>query len=353
MVLQTKERPLSEQLVFKLNDTGKVEIDQDNVIRRIVMLISVVLTTPAAMVAGTTPKEDDILNAIKKIRLVQEADDNKFNVDAFKWLVVEQMEKGTITQRDALSIPAAGTSTTHNIMLMADFATRRQDLSDIRALLDAPNKTSLNLEIDWGSISDILAVPNDTVIDATTKVFINLVEVFDTDLADPRLLQDSLIKSGAIAKSGFIDLREGIDRFDVTKAFSSFDDNILQQQIEPTPSNIWTHLLVTKEDITSVSGTPTRANDVITQLKVENVKGAGEKILQSRFDVARFATKSEYGIESLFAGSLYIDWIDQRRGGLINVVAEALKWRFLTNAPVATETDAIDVFTRYVSASAR
>lgn len=349
MVVQTKERPLSETLPFKLNDTERVDIDQDNVLRRLVLLIRIVLDTPAAMTAGTVPIQDDILNAIKKIRLVLSEDENKFNIDALKWSIVESIEKGTIVKRDALSIPAAGASSTMDILLNADFAARRQDLSDNSALLDAPNESSLKLEIDWGSISDILGTPADTVIDTdATKVFINLVEVFDPSKTDPKLTQQSMIDEGLIPETGFTNLREGIARLEVTKAHGSFDDDILEDDIDPTPSNIWTHLFLTREDITSVSGTPTRQNDIVTQIKVENVKGAGEKIFQSRFELAHFSNKSEYVQETIFAGAFYMDWIDQRRGGLINIVSDALKLRYLTNAPVATETDVIDRFTRYV-----
>jgi len=345
MTLTTKERPLSQTLPFAINDTARVEIDRDNLIRRMTMLITITLDTPAAMTAGTVPIEDDILNAVKKIRLVMDADDNKFNVDLTKWLIVEQIEKGTIPKRDVLSIPAAGATSTMEILINADFAQARQNLSDVSALLDAPNKSSLFLEFDWGSITDILeTVADTTILAASTQVRVNLVEVFDDEGAE---------KNAELAAQSFVNLREGTDRFDVTKVHDSFDDNILQEQIEPTPSLIQTHLLITKEDITSVSGTPVRANDIITQLKIENVKGSGEKLLQSRFDIAHFGNKSEYGLETIFTGAFYIDWIDQRRGGLSNFVAEALKWRFLTNSPIATETDSIDLFTRYVSGVAQ
>ena len=345
MVLQTKERPLSINLPFAINDTARVEIDRDNLLRRIVMQFEITLDTPAAMVAGITPIEDDILNLVKKIRLVMDADDNKFNVDLTKWLIVEQLEKGTIPKRDAITIPAAGNSATMTIVVNADFAIFRQQLSDIQALLDAPNKSSLFLEIDWGDISDILTTPNDTVVlAASTLVRINLVEVFDDEGAE---------KNAELAAQQFTDLREGTEAFDVTQAKTSFDDSIQQEDVDPTPSRIRTHLFVTKEDITSVSGTPTRENDIITQLKVENVKGNGEKILQSRFDIAHFNNKSEYGIETLFTGALYIDWVDQRRGGLANFVADALKFRFLTNAPIATETDEIQLYKRYISGVAQ
>lgn len=345
MTLQTKERPLSITLDFKANDTTRVEIDRDNLIRRLTMLFTIVTNTPAAMVAGVGIIEDDILNLVKKVRLVMDADDNKFNVDLTKLLFVEHVEKGTIPKRDAFAIPAIGASETDEVLINMDFAIFRQNLSDVQALLDAPNKSSLFLEVDWGDISDIVVTPNDTIVTvATTLARINLTEVFDDEGAEA---------NAKLAAQAFTDLREGVDEFEVTKAFASFDDSILQEQIEPTPSRIRTHLLVTKEDITSVSGTPTRVNDVITQLKVENIKGNGEKLIQTRFDLAHFGNKSEYGLESLFTGVFYLDWIDQRRGGLNNFVADALKWRFLTNAPVATETDAIQLFTRYVSGVAQ
>jgi len=342
MVLQTKERPLSGTLAFKADDTTRIEIDRDNLIRRIAMLFSIHIDTTTT--AGTGIIEDDILNLVKKIRLVMDADDNKFNVDLTKWLIVEQVEKGTLPVRDAFVIPSTGTDTTFNILVNADFAQARQNLSDVSALLDAPNKSSLFLEIDWGDIDDVIETVNDTTVDVDTNVKISLTEVFDDAGAQA---------NAELAAKGFLDLREGTDQFEVTKAHTSYDDSVLQEQIEPVPANILTHLIVTKEDITSVSGSPTRENDIVTQIKVENIKGVGEKIVQARFDQMHFGNKSEYGLETLFTGALYIDWIDQRRGGLSNFVAEAIKWRFLTNAPVATETDAINLYTRYLSGVAQ
>jgi len=202
----------------------------------------------------------------------------------------------------------------------------------------------LNLEIDWGSITDVLETVNDTIIDTDTELKISLTEVFDDQGAEA---------NAQLATAGFIDLREGTDQFLITKANTSFDDSVLQEQIEPVPANILTHLLVTKEDITAVTGSATRENDVLDQIKVENIKGVGEKIIQTSFDQLNLGNKSEYGLESIQDGVAYIDWIDQRRGGLANFVAEAIKWRFLNPAPTASETNAIDLYTRYVSGVAQ
>jgi len=342
MVLQTKERPLSGGIPFIKNTTQKIEVDRDNLIRRMALLFIIKVTT--ASTAGVDIIQDDLLNIVKKIRLVMDADDNKFNVDLTKWFFVEQIEKGTTPSRDSFAVPSSGTSTTFKILVNADFAQARQNLSDVTALLDAPNKSSLNLEIDWGSITDVLETVNDTIIDTDTELKISLTEVFDDQGAEA---------NAQLATAGFIDLREGTDQFLITKANTSFDDSVLQEQIEPVPANILTHLLVTKEDITAVTGSATRENDILDQIKVENIKGVGEKIIQTSFDQLNLGNKSEYGLESIQDGVAYIDWIDQRRGGLANFVAEAIKWRFLNPAPTASETNAIDLYTRYVSGVAQ
>jgi len=154
MVLQTKERPLSNQVSFIKNSTESIIIDRDNLIRRMALLFTITVTSGGS--AGTTIIQDDLLNIVKKIRLVMDADDNKFNVDLTKWLFVEQIEKGTLPFRDAFAIPANNSSTTFQILVNADFAQARQNLSDVTALLDAPNKSSLRLEIDWGDIDDVI-----------------------------------------------------------------------------------------------------------------------------------------------------------------------------------------------------
>ncbi len=342
MVLQTKERPLSQPVPFVPNSTQRVEVDRDNLIRRMAMLFNITVTT--ATTPATTIIQDDLLNLVKKIRLVMDADDNKFNVDLTKWLFVEQVEKGTLPKRDTFAIPATVTSTLFQILVNADFAQSRQNLSDVTALLDAPNKSSLFLEIEWGSISDVVETVNDTIIDTATELRISLTEVFDDAGAEA---------NAKLASAGFIDMREGTDQFDLLKANTSFDDSVKQEQVEPVPANILTHLLVTKEDITSVSGSPTRSNAVVNQVKVENIKGVGEKIIQVSWDQLSFGNKSEYGLESPQTGVSYIDWIDQRRGGLANFVAEAIKWRFLNDAPTPTETNTIQLYTRYVSGIAQ
>lgn len=342
MVLTTKERPLGETLEFVNNKTKSVDIDRDNLLRRIALLFHFSVTTAA--VIGTVIIEGDLLNAVKQVFLVMDADDNKFSINLEKWLFVEHVEKGTVPKRDAFAVPAAGNTSTFDILVNADFAQARQNLSDVSSLLDAPNKASLKLKVEWGSIADVLVNVVNTTIDSATEVQISLTEVFDDEGAEA---------TAKLAAGNFNDIREGEDEFLVTKAHAQFDSAVLQEQINPVPANILTNLLITKDDVTSNTATPARKNDIVTDFKIQNIKGNGQIFKQVEWKASHFGDKSEYGLESLFTGVKYLDHIDEQRGGLGNFVAEANKWRFLTNAPAAGDTDAIQLYTRYIAGIAQ
>jgi len=326
MTLQTKKRNLSEKISFTKNETTRIEVPQDNLIRRLSLLVTVGLVTTTT--AGTGIKEDGYLNLLRKVRLTMGGDENKINVDGVKLAFVEEIQKGTAPSIDSVVVPATSSSNTKQLLLTLDFAQFRQQLLDFSALLDAPNLSSLDLEIDWGDISNILSTPNDTTVDAsTTNVAVSMVEVFDDE--------------GKALPSGFLDIRQGVDEFLVSKANTSFDDSIQEEDITPTRSNIRAHMLLTRLD------TLARSDAVLTQLKVENIKGSGEKIVQEQFEEARRTNKTEFGLESIKTGVLYEDWLDRRAGGLANFEADALKWRFLTNAPAATKQNIIEVYKEY------
>jgi len=326
MTLTTKKRNLSEKISFTANQTTRIEIPQDNLIRRLSLLFTVGLVT--ATTPGTGIKEDGYLNLIRKVRLTMGGDENKINVDGVKLAFVEEIQKGTAPSIDSVVVPGGSSSNTKQLLLTLDFAQFKQQLLDFSALLDAPNLSSLDLEIDWGDINNILSTPNNTTVDAsTTEVEVSMVEVFDDE--------------GKALPSGFLDIRQGVDEFLINKANTSFDDSIQEEDVTPTRSNIRAHMLLTRLD------TDARDNDVITQLKVENIKGSGQKFVQERFEEARRTNKSEFGLESLKTGVLYEDWLDRIPGGLANFEADALKWRFLTAAPAASQQNKIEVYKEY------
>ena len=338
MAIRIKPRPLQEKIAFKANQTRSIEIPQDNDLRGIILRPSIDLTKGAT--GATATIADGILNAMKKVRLVMDGDDNKFNVDAVKAYKVESAERGVRPTLDAL--PATVVDTTGlEVQIIFDFANFRQDLSDISALLPAPDKSSLDLEIDWGSIADLYGTVNNSVIAETSTVQVTLLEAIDDE--------GKSIESQA-PNGKFDDIREGVSFFDFTQQFDSFDSNELTKDIKPTPHRILTTAFLTREDILNAApASRIAASDIITRVKVDNVKNENLSLIHwiakdlQRFDV------SQYGLtEGVPTGFYYLDWIEIM-GGLDNFVTEALKWKFLTNAPASGKTDRIELFLRWKS----
>lgn len=337
-MIQTKNRILTDKLSFGESSLKKLDIPLDNDIRRMSLLVNIDIVQGATAAVTLVDSGMGILPLLKKIKLVMNGDDNKFSLDGTKWYIVEYYEKGTTPFLTVLPTPAVTAS--YFVLLQADFASFRQDLSDISALLPAPDLASLKLEVDYGAVADIYETANNTVITAATSgIQVSLTEVFETEAG--KTVQSQV-------EGGYIDIREGVETQNITAAATSYDTSVLSKTIEPVPTKILTHLLLTREDILDANE-ENRKDDILTQIRVENVKGDGERILDEKADALQFSNKVEYGIESLITGAYYIDWIDQRRGGLRNFETEAIKWKFLNNAPDSTETDQIEIYTRYVS----
>jgi len=338
-LIQTKTRPLQDKVAFDESSTKKIDIPLDNDLRRLSLLVNVDIVQGATAATTLVDADMGILPILKKITLVMNGDDNKLSIDGTKWYIVEYYEKGTTPFLTVL--PATAVTASYYALLQADFASFRQDLSDISALLPAPDLASLSLEVEYGNLADLYETANNTAItDADSGVEVTLTEVFETDAG-------KTVQSQA-PDGTYIDIREGLDTKDVDQAYTSYDTSVLVKTIEPVPTKILTHLLLTRQDITDATE-ENRVDDVLTQVRVENVKGDGERILDLKSREMQYSNKVEYGIEALVTGAYYIDWIDQRRGGLRNFETEAIKWKFLTNAPDSTETDQVEIYTRYVS----
>lgn len=335
MAIKVKPRPLQETVPYVSGETKGMDIPMDNNIRAITITPKVDITKGTTAATGAIP--DGILNLMKKLRLIQNGDDNKFNLDAVKFYKVEGIEKGKNAPLSALPDPAV-TSADLTTTLRYDFAKFRQDLRDISALLPAPQLSSLRFEVDWGTVADLYGTVNDTTIDSTTHLQITLWETID----------DEGKSVEAQAPNGkFVDIRESVGFFDFTKEYDQFDANELAQVIDPVPTRILTHFLLTREDYAGNPAERLAVNDVLKRIKIQNVKGQGEQIFHVIAADFQNELAGEYGID-MPTGGYYIDWRDPRNG-LDNFVTEALKWKFLTNAPDSSETDRIEYFTRYIA----
>lgn len=334
MPIEFNERPIG-QVDFAASSTKGLDIPRDRNLRRMVLRIILNLTTGGI---APTYTEDDILNVIKKIRLVQNGNDNKFNTNARLWFYVEQFEKGTQVTRVA---PTSVVSTTADaeVVLQADFAQERINEDDISALLPARRFASLKLEIDWGAAAD-LATANAPTINAASRCLVEIRECTGED----EILIDGNPTVRNIDDLDFIDIREGMDTLPIDANYTSFDSSSLKKNVIPAPAQIRTHLLLIR-DQTAPAGN--KSNALVTDIKVQKEVGRPRNILQRTFLSLRGETKVEYQQETLAVGILYIDWLDKLTGGLINSGNEGdVKFRFLTTGFVAGQN--IDIFTRHV-----
>ena len=331
MVLKFREIPVGT-VTFDESTTKILAIPRVNAIRRMMLrfFVKVVSTT-------TEPVEieDTILKIILKARLVFDGDENKFNVDGRKLFYVEKIEKGVEPPTNKDDDQSTSATKTWYVNLMIDFATNRLNETDISALLPARKFSKLDLEIDWGAITDMFSTSTgSTITDADSGCEVEIREVIDTE------------NKVAFAKGqlgdGFIDIRESTFLKANDKAHTNFDDDALEIDIKPAPVTILKHLIIADDDKVTSNTVP------ITDIAVVDTRGDGETILKRDWLMFVREMKAEYQLESLDAGIVLIDWIDKLGGGLQNIDTEgALKFKFKTAAKVGTEV--IQGFTRYIA----
>jgi len=337
MPVQWNERPIGN-VPYVTNTTQTLIIPRDKPIRRIVMRVVLNLTTGGV---APTYTEDDILNVIKKIRLVMNGNDNKFNVNARLWFYVEMFEKGTQVQRVA---PTSSISTTADavVTLIADFAQDRKNEDDFSALLPARRLSSLNLEIDWGGTTD-LATANAPTINVASRIIVEIRECYGT--IDEFNADGTVTKSTDVNDADYFDIREGMDTLPIDANYSSFDNSSLKKNVIPAPSTILTNAFLVR-DQTSPAGN--KSNALVTDLKIQRESPFVVNILQRTFLSLWGEIKPEYSLESPPTGIIYLDYVDKFSGGLVNNGNEGdIKYRFLTAGFVSGQ--AIDIFTRSVS----
>ena len=338
MPVQWNERPIGS-VPYITNTTQVLVVPRDKPIRRITMRVVLSLTTTAT---APTYTEDDMLNVIKKIRLVMNGNDNKFNVNARLWFYVEQYEKGTQVQRIA---PTTTISTTADavVTLIADFAQDRKNEDDFTALLPARRLSSLNLEIDWGGTTDI-ATANAPTINVASKIIVEIREAFGT--VEEYNEKGEVVKSTDVNDLDYLDIREGMDTLLIDANYSSYDNSSLKKNVIPAPSTILTNAFLVR-DATAPAGN--KSNALVTDLKIQRESPFVLNILQRTWLSIWGEIKAEYSIEATQpVGFLYIDYVDKFSGGLVNNGNEGdIKYRFLNTGFVSGQ--AIDIFTRSVS----
>ena len=334
------QKSLVQEVEYKKHKEVKLEMPVENLYRRWTLVFFVTLACGATV--PTNPKHNDFLNVIKKITVYHNGGKTRSSYSAVDKRFFDLFKHGTFAVKQALATPAADGTTTMKYTVTIDFARRKKILSDYSALLDAPNSKSVYLGIEWGNISDIYGTVADCTVDSSTNCRVSVIEAYDDgNKVDGQPNIDEVRKN-------LVFIKEEVSEYLIDKAYNSFDADMLESKILPVNSTMLTQIYFAKDNVTD--GNPTFSDSVIKQFKIQNVEGAGEIIMTDFWDNLVDPLKTDYTLETLPEGMLFIDWLDQRQRGLIISESDALKVRTLTAAPSAGKKNAIRILSEFVTA---
>lgn len=287
-------------------------------------------------------KNEGFLNVIKTMMLVMNGNTNKFSISGAGKKYYDLFKHGMYPiQTSATTIPDANAKSSHTVTFVFDFAGDPNSLDDFTQIVNARALGSLQLAVQWGDASDIFTTANNTEVDAdATKVEVSYVEVFDNGDSDSIPLRDALANA--------IDVRVMEETSNpIDKQFNSFGTAELSVDVLPVPSLILSHLLLAETNITD--GNPSLTGKPITHLSYENIRGAGEPILLDEWNRFHDTMRSDYRLQTNPpSGVAFIDWVDQRSGGLRNNAVDALKIKLLTASPASGKKNGLKLITEYI-----
>ena len=334
------QKPLVQEIEYKKNKEVKIVCPSENLHRRWTLVFFI--TIKAGATVPTNPKHNDFLNLIKKITVYHDGGKTRSSYSAVDKRFFDLFKHGTFSVKEALATPNANGTATMKYTMTIDFARRKKILSDYSALLDAPRSQSVYLGIEWGDISDIYGTVGTGDIDDATHCRVSIIEAYDDGIkveGQPNLDE---------VRKNLVFIKEEISEHLIDKAYESFDADMIEAKILPVNSTMISQLFFTKQNITD--GNPVFSDSVVTEIKIQNVEGAGEIIVTDFWANLVDATKTDYTLETLPAGMLFVDWLDQRQRGLIITAADALKMRLLTIAPAQGKKNSIRVYSEFVTA---
>jgi hypothetical protein len=330
MPLEKPERAL-QTLICSNGKDNEIELATDNAYSQLVLRLTLNLTN-----GGVSPTftEDDILNYWKAIRLLRNGKNVKYNKPARVMFHEQTIEKRTKPYKKD---PVTTVSSTYDaiVTLDIDFRQDRLNEADITALLQTANLSSLKLIVQTGIAADIASANAPTINSA--KVEIEAVEVSGTVTTkdgEKDINDDKQIK--------LLDIIEDTQEIALLANKTSYDSNTQEIDITPAGTFILTHgMMVTDNGL--------KSNSLITDFKVQRVKGGKKDIIQRSWNSKHERVKSEYQQESLVPGILIQDW-QEKLGGLgfdNTAVKGTYLWRLLTSSGVDPTQDKVTIFTRY------
>ena len=334
------QRPFTS-IDFVTDDEKKINLPRDMAFRRIVLRFLIEIVNGASV---PTLKEDDVLNIIKKVRIVRNGSNVKYDMTGRMMFFTEKNTKGTDPEKILPSLGISATSVAE-VTMQIDFATSRKNQRDTSALLKTrgPRLSSLTLGITFGNINDIHATNPGTITVANSSVQVQLEEVTGTVVIRGAEVD---VNSEAYKPVDYIETTRTIDL--ETQAKTSFDNDTQKENVIPAPANLVANGFMVLDDN---SGAPIKDDTFITDIKIQRESPFQKRIIQNRWLTAVKENKVEHELEVRDVGFLYWDYVDVLGIGLINNGAEGdVKYRFLKIATAIS--DKIDLYTKSFAVAA-
>jgi len=331
------QRPL-EDIPFKTDDESKINLPRDMAIRRIVLRFVLEVVNGGSLPVNF---EDDILNILKKIRIVRNGSNVKFDMTGRMMFFTEKNTKGTTP--DKTDLPTTISTTVNGeVTLAIDFATNRQNQRDTSALLKTrgPRLSSLTLGITFGNINDVQSANAGVITVANSKVEVEIEEVTGTTVSKGANVD---VNTPDYKPVDYIETTRTIDLENSAK--TSFDNDTQKENVIPAPANLVANGFMVVDDSTGA-----KDDTFITSLKIQRESPFQKRIIQRTWLSARKENKAEHSLEVSSLGFLYWDYVDVLGIGLINNGAEGdVKYRFLK---IATVSDRIELYTKSFAVAA-
>lgn len=327
------------KIPFLASDKQSIPLSRVNPLRWVSMYFKIVVVESGAL--NPTEVEDTILNIVKNVKLTLDKDDVKFSYDLRKKFYKHKVRKGTEPSNNRNALIAAGQTVIYYVRIRQDFASNPLDQNDISALLPVAKYGELTLQVEWGALADMFSANTGTtaITVASSGCWIQARECY---LLDKK--QHELFARGELG-NGFLDFREATQSKKIDKAYTNLENDAFEIPVKPSQVKVLNQLVLAKDNA------GLKSNALVTDISLQDVRGAGIRYLTTDYDDFNASLKDEYQIESLEAGYLYFDYVELLNGGLINDDAsDSIKLMATTPAPAGTPY--VEVLTEYLKGRA-
>lgn len=324
---------------FAASDKKTISLQKVNPLRWISMLFKIVVVENNT--ANPTEVEDTILNIVKNAKLTLDKDDVKFSYDLRKKFYKQKIRKGTEPYNNRNTVLGQNATVTYVCRIRHDFASNPLDQNDISALLPVAKYGEITLQIEWGALADLFSANTGgtSITVASSGCWVQARECY-------LLNKDS---HAAFARgelgNGFFDLRESTQSKSITKAFTNLENDAFEIPVKPSQVKVLNQLILSKDNA------GLKSNALVTDISLQDVRGAGIRYITTDYDDFSKSQKDEYQIESLEDGYIFFDYNELLNGGLINDdSSDSIKLMATTPAPAGTPY--VEVLTEYLKGRA-